>query len=554
MQESYTAVVATREDDYWLAPRLIDIQDFQMDSMKVSVAPCLHSSGINEKTVIMGHDAADVVLRIYQAWQKGDMRLEGTRTAEEAWFRLASESELNMKPEAMYTVSASYTHSGLPCFQESTFNLKQDEDYEQCFAESVEDAPITSLFKTFSCETMSPDFYDVLWPQQVTRLQQTLAALANFDRRSPIVLTVVSPGEVEGALSMLTSLQAVGEEASSLVIGTSLGICKALSEGSGVSGNKCIAVQPAQDVRSSVFKHAILATVAAAGLSDRIVYASPSATFSRSLDSADPHKHVLFAQKACSDATANATEIDGSVIHLSDAPEATEILMRAWERMLVDDKLSHSEALSLAVQATSYAEVGVLSCDSYRVQSANATYADKVLSWEMPPGVAENMRRQHKKANANAWVDRLRKQASNSTRRRGRSAEVSDNQRRAEWKKQADGWKEAWDKRVQELRDENGYNETEVKEQRKLRRQWNRAHKTTHKKRVRYLPAEEAAKVKAKDEAWEASQEKQRQDDLAHADSRKEAFQREVEKAQHAMEAGDDEEGDEGDEEEAGAA
>jgi hypothetical protein len=309
-------------------------------------------------------------------------------------------------------------------------------------------------------------------------------------------------------------------------------------------------------VRSSVFKHAILATVAAAGLSDRVVYASPSATFSRNLDSADPHKRVLFAQKSCSDSTANATEIDGSVIHLSDAPEATEILMRAWERMLVDDKLSHSEALASAVQATGYAEVGVLSCDSYRVQqSANATDTDKILSWEMPPGVAQNMKRQHKKANANAWVDRLRKQASNSTQRRERSEQVSDSQRRVDWKKQADGWKETWEKRVQELRDENGYNETEVKEQRKLRRQWNRAHKT-HKKRVRYLPPEEAAKVKAKDEAWEASQQKQKEEDLAHADSRKEAFQHEVEKAQAAMEAGDDEEGDDEDstEEEAGAA
>jgi len=539
----------TREDDYWLAPRLIDIQDFQMDSMKVAVTPCVHSSGVNEKTVLMGHDAADVMLRIYQAWQKGDMRLEGTRTAEEAWFRLATESELNVKPEPMNAASASYTHSGLPCFQEGTFSLKQDEDVEQCFAESAEYSPITSLFRTFSCETMSPDFYDLLWPQQVTRLQQTLAALANFDKRSPIVLTVVSPGEVESTLSMLTSLQAVGEEASSLVIGTSLGICKALSEGNGVAGNKCIAVQPAQDVRSSVFKHAILATVASAGLSDRIVYASPSAMFSRNLDSADPHKHVLFAQKSCSDAAANATEIDSSVIHLSDAPEATEILMRAWDILLTEDKLSHSEALAAAVQATGYAEVGLLSCDTYRVQAANTTDADKMLSWEMPPGVAQNMRRQHKKANANAWVDRLRKEASNSTQRREHSPAVGENQRHADWKRQADGWREDWAKRIQELRDENGYNETEVREQRKLRRQWNKAHKTTHKKRVRYLPAEEAAKVKAKDQAWDASQEKQKEDDLAHADSRKEAFQREVEKAQHAMDAGDDEESDEGDEE-----
>merc|ERR1719356_1925921 len=465
---------------------------------------------------------------------------------------------------------SSQTSSGLPCFQENTFNLKQEEGYEQCFGESAEYAPVTSLFSTFSCDTMNPDFYDMLWPQQVQRLHQTLADLARHSDRAPIVLTVVNHDEVEMAVNMLTSLQSVGEEAMSLVVGTSTGICKAMKDSVGVAGSKCIAMQPAQDVRSSLFKHAILTTVAAAGLTDRIIYATPNAVFAMAPDSWRPGGHeyrqILFAKDLTKSRDAkegctgqskeDLTQIDNSVMLLSDAPQVTQILLRAWERMLYEANSSQTEALVSAVQATDYAGFGFLSCGSHSIQPASATAAtDKVLSWEMPPGVAENMRKQRNKASANAWVDRMRKQASGSNQRRAAPQQYADAQRRTEYRKQAAAWKETWEKRVQELREENGYNETEVREQRRLRRQYNRAHREHHKKRVRYLPPAEAAKVKAKDEAWEASQEKQKQDDLQKAESRKEAFQREVEKAQKMMdeEEEDAEDDSEPAEEEAGA-
>merc|ERR1719401_912029 len=136
----------------------------------------------------------------------------------------------------------------------------------------------------------------------------------------------------------------------------------------------------------------------------------------------------------------------------------------------------------------------------------------------------------------------MRKSSEKATHRE-RPAVVDDNQHRAEFKKQADVWKELWDKRINELREENAYNETEIKEQRRLRKQFNRAHRATHKKRVRYLPPDEAAKVKAKEEKWEADQEKQKMKDLENAESRKEAFQREVERAQAIMDS-EDQEGD----------
>jgi len=565
-QDQYSAVVVAREDSYWMAPRLIDVQGFQMDALQVSTVPCLDSTGINDKAMIMGREAADTMLGMYQAWQKGDMRLEGTRTGEEAWFRMAMESGLNVKPEAMNIAVSSQTSSGLPCFQENTFNLKQGEGYEQCFGESAEYAPLTSLFSAFSCDTMNPDFYDMLWPQQVQRLHQTVADLASHSDRAPIVLTVVNHDEVEMAVNMLTSLQSVGEEAASLVVGTSTGICKAMKDSVGVAGSRCIAVQPAQDVRSSLFKHAVLATVAAAGLTDRIIYASPNALFATAPPRGREDRQLLFAKdltkardakEGCDGQSSDhLSQIDSSVMLLSDAPQVTEVLLRAWERMLYEDKASQTEALAAAVQATEYAGFGSLSCGSHSLQPASASTAtDKVLGWEMPPGVAENMRKQRKKANSNAWVDRMRKQASGESQRRAAPQQAIDQQRRADFKKQAAGWNDVWAKRVQELREENGYNETEVKEQRRLRRQYNRAHREHHKKRVRYLPAQEAAKVKAKDEAWEASQEKQRHEDLSNAENRKQAFQHEVEKAQKAMDEEEDSEDDsESAEEEAGAA
>ncbi|CAK0833433.1 unnamed protein product, partial [Prorocentrum cordatum] len=105
------------------------------------------------------------------------------------------------------------------------------------------------------------------------------------------------------------------------------------------------------------------------------------------------------------------------------------------------------------------------------------------------------------------------------------------------WQTMADEWKETWAKRVADLQEANNYNATEVAEERRKRRMEQRKlKKATHKKHVRYLPPDEAAKVKAREEQWEASVAKQKAEDMEKAESRKEAFRRQVEEAQKIIE------------------
>jgi hypothetical protein len=547
-EDEYSAVVVARDDIYWLAPRLLDVDDFELDSLKVSAVPCLDATGVNDKAVVMGRDAADVMLSTYEAWRAGDPALNGTRSAEEVWFRRATEAGVEFKPEPMYAAMATYTQTGLPCFQEQTFKTQQGiEQYANCFGESFEKGtPVSSLFQTFSCDTMNPVFYDLLWPQQVRRLHQVVSTLADKEERSPVIVTVIDADEIDAALLMLSSLQVAGEEASSLVIGTSTGICKAMAEGFGAAGNKCIVLQPAQDVQSRIFKHAILTTVALAGLSDRLVYASPRMEFKKPLTSqlAVPSKRIHFASSAsgqardtgaaCREESGSLDQIDSAVMYLSDAPEASDMLLRAWARM-EEDNVSQQEAIIGALESHGSSDFGLLSCGLHSIQAKRiAGESNRMLSAEQPPGAIE---KEMRKVPDTAWIDRLRDQE--SKQRVAQKAEAGDAQKRADWQKKNADWKEVWAQRIHDLEVENNYNETEVKELRRKQRVERRANnrKTHHTKRVRYLPPEEAAKVKAKDEAWEAQQEKQRKDDEKNAESRREDFRRQVEKAQAVIES-----------------
>mmetsp|Transcript_58700 Transcript_58700/g.167046 ORF Transcript_58700/g.167046 Transcript_58700/m.167046 type:complete len:764 (-) Transcript_58700:53-2344(-) len=538
--DQYDAVMVTRSDTYFLAPFLVDAEGFQLESQRVSTTPCLDVTGISDKAVVMGREAAEVLLGVHEAWKRGEERLSGTRTAEEVWFRMASHGGLNIVPEPMYAAQALYTASGLPCFQESTFNVNSEQQrLEQCFAESAGEAPVTSLFSAFSCETMDPNFFDLLWPQQVSRLHQVIADITNRNESNAIVLAVIDHDEVELAVKMLTSLQAAGEDAKSVVVGTSAGVCKALANTAGVAGHKCFVVVPAQDVRLSVFKHAILTTVAAAGLSDKIVYASPRATFASSLASqlAASDKRILFGKStassgACSVEAGSLDEIDGSVLYLSDAPEVTDMLLRAWQAMDESQSISQGRALAGALDASGYSNFGFLSCG---MRLSEEPESDRVVEADSPPGVTEQIAREVRKASESTWVDRFRAEASKE-RRAKKDGAVTERQRQQAWQTMADEWKETWAKRVADLQEANNYNATEVAEERRKRRMEQRkAKKATHKKHVRYLPPDEAAKVKAREDKWEADIQKQRSEDLANKKAREEAFRREVQKAQDAI-------------------
>jgi len=555
VEAEYDAVVIARADTYWMAPVSVNVEDFQMDSLQVSVAPCLDDTGINDKAMVLGREAADVMLSAYDRWQSGDERLSGSRTAEEVLFRIASQAGLRITPQPMYAESASFTQTGLPCFQETSFDLSRQR-YEQCFVESAGDAPVSEFFATFGCEVRNPNFYDLLWPQQVQKLHDNVARLAFQDERKPLVLTVVGADEVEQAVSMLTGLQSLGEEALVLTVGTSAHICKALKDSPGVSGSKCIVVQPTQEVRLSVFKHAILTTVALAGLTDRIMYASPQAAFAKALSPqlAASDMRILFARSAAPagdvagciqdvsiQESFDLTHVDSSVLVLPDAPEVASLLLRAWDRMSEGSTLSEKGALSQraalveVLRGSGRPEVGLLPCGLQLPQASNAKASgeDRVLSAEQPLGISDQqVQRELRKALDDAWVDKFRNEASKERRAKSEGevarSDAATRQRQTEWK-------DIWVQRVQELRDENGYNETEVREERRRRRAENKAHKTVHRRHVRYLPPDEAAKVKAREDKWEADIQKQRSEDLANKKAREEAFRREVQKAQDAI-------------------
>jgi len=540
--DQYDAVMVTRSDTYFLAPFLVDAEGFQLESQRVSTTPCLDVTGISDKAVVMGREAAEVLLGVHEAWKRGEERLSGTRTAEEVWFRMASHGGLNIVPEPMYAAQALYTASGLPCFQESTFNVNSEQQrLEQCFAESAGEAPMASLFSAFSCETMDPNFFDLLWPQQVSRLHQVIADITNRNESNAIVLAVIDHDEVELAVKMLTSLQAAGEDAKSVVVGTSAGVCKALANSFGVAGHKCLVMMPSQDVRLRVFKHAILTTVAVAGLSDKIVYASPRATFASSLTSqlAASDERILFGKSgdsagACSVEAGSLGDVDGSVLYLSDAPEVADMLLRAWQAMEESQGISQGRALAGALDASGYSNFGFLSCGT---RLSEEPESDRVLSSQVPPGVAERARRQVRKASESAWVDRFRAEASRERRAAAGEGAVSERQRQEAWQKRASEWKDTWARRVADLERENNYNATEVAEERRRKRMEQRKQsKATRRKHVRYLPPDEAAKVQAREEKWNADQAKQKADDLAKAEARREAFKHQVEEAQRAIE------------------
>mmetsp|Transcript_30483 Transcript_30483/g.85491 ORF Transcript_30483/g.85491 Transcript_30483/m.85491 type:complete len:757 (-) Transcript_30483:22-2292(-) len=558
--DQYDAVMVTRSDTYFLAPFLVDAEGFQLESQRVSTTPCLDVTGISDKAVVMGREAAEVLLGVHEAWKRGEERLSGTRTAEEVWFRTAAQAGLSVVPEPMYAAQVIWTGGGLPCFSEATFRLgSESAGLEQCFAESVGDAPVSSLFKAFSCETGNPAYYELLWHQQVRTLHKMVADIANRNESDSILVMAVDQGETDMAVDTLTSLSdGVDAATNTVVVGTSSGVCKALADSAGVSGHKCLAVVPQQGVRLSVFKHAILTTVAAAGLSRRVVSLSPGVTFATGMRTAlaASQKTISFAKnstpaQACREEPGDLAQVDGGVLYLSDAPEVTDMLLRAWKLMEESPSASWGAALKSALRASGHSDFGLLSCG---VALGSGAHGDRVVDAAQPPGVAEQIKQEVRRASESAWVDRLRGEA--SKQRQAHDSQTASNIERSKaWAKKTSEWKDMWAQRVRELQQENGYNATEAAAERRRLRVERKKQSQVHKKRVRYLPPDEAAKVRAKDEAWEASQQKQKQDDLAKADERKAAFQHEVEKAQRAMEAEDDEEGDEDStDEEAGAA
>jgi len=196
--------------------------------------------------------------------------------------------------------------------------------------------------------------------------------------------------------------------------------------------------------------------------------------------------------------------------------------------------ISQGKALASALGASGYSDFGFLSCG---MRLSEEPESNRVVSSEQPPGMAEQVSRQLRRASESAWVDRFRAEASKERRAARSEGAVSERQRQEEWQKKASEWKDTWAQRVADLQRENNYNATEVAEERRRRRMERRKqNKATHRRHVRYLPPDEAAKVKAREDKWEADQAKQKADDMEKADARREAFKHQVEEAQKIIE------------------
>jgi len=557
-QRRYAAVLVAPADGLWMAPLVVDVSEFHADSMKVSVMSCSDSvAGIRgmimSEAAVMGREAAGAMLQLYQV----------SSTAEEVASWVARVRSTNVVPEPKPVALATYTQSGLPCFRRQSFNLTLTEGqaavYQQCFGEPSSAGPLTSFFNTFSCEDMNPAFYGVLWPQQVKKLHAAIGELAGRQERKPLVLTVIDEEEEDLAYHMIRSLQATGEAANSLVVGTVPGICRDMDALYGIPSKRCVVVQPAQSVRRGVLRHAILTTAALAGLSDRITLASPRVAFAgpagAQLRAEAASRHVVFARGGM---TSNDTDdcgaadagLDSAVVAVPDAPEVTNLLLRAWARMVESPGVSQQAALAGAVEEKADGvEAMLLSCSTARLQETErAEKSDDELLAALAPGERPPAHHRAKRSAETEGAEVVEVQPKPKPKA-GHWDPLEKKWIPAEGASRVQELKDMWSKRIEEMREANGYNETEEREAAIARRMERRKKKHNRTglptRKIRYLPQAEVDKVKAKDDAWAEAQRKQMEDDLAHADERKEAFKREVEKQMKIMEgAGKDDEDD----------
>mmetsp|Transcript_111592 Transcript_111592/g.221835 ORF Transcript_111592/g.221835 Transcript_111592/m.221835 type:complete len:160 (-) Transcript_111592:64-543(-) len=81
---NYDFVLVTRDDDFWLGP--LDLNAFKAEansSFKVFSKDCKTWSGMNDKTLLFGHNAAKgVLLRLYSDFWTMDDELEKSYNAE----------------------------------------------------------------------------------------------------------------------------------------------------------------------------------------------------------------------------------------------------------------------------------------------------------------------------------------------------------------------------------------------------------------------------------------------------------------------------------------
>jgi hypothetical protein len=348
----YNSVLIVRDDDYWLTPYIFDTTDFAAHPNSLKSISCLEAHGINDKMIHLGRKAMETVGMAYQAWK--DMAppqtLQDTRNAEEFLFKLAMVHGVGMRPLGFKYALATTTVSGIPCFRKQKYNLTGRGGYNACHDEACENSPITKLFRSFSCDTMNPTYFDALGKQFVTALTGAVLEAAGAEE-APIVFIVAGNASIDSAARTLLSLSKASSSTKAVVVTQELQ-CKAIQRQS--DNAVCIETpqnfkeedeeaasyrarrKRAGDFNDLKFKLALFTTALFSSAARGILFAEPGVEFQsdpiKAFTEASKGRDIVLAPKQsqqCSEVAAGG-DVTDSLFYVRNTPGGSHALMRAW--------------------------------------------------------------------------------------------------------------------------------------------------------------------------------------------------------------------------------
>ncbi|CAK0850316.1 unnamed protein product [Prorocentrum cordatum] len=336
----YNSVLIARDDNYWLTPYIFDTTDFEARPSILRSTSRLEAHGINDKTLHLGRDAVDRMGALYQAWKRVPHdALRDTRNAEEFLFKLAMLEGVGIRPTGFKYALASLTESGIPCYRKQSYNLTDKGGYHKCHDEATEDGPVTKLFRTFSCDTMNPVFFDALSSDEVAALRGTILEASGRAGNVSVVFTISDLADIDKAVITLASLRSADPSARAVVVTRAQG-CERIRRAAGNSA--CVELPRVLDDQR--VKVALLTTAVFSGAAGGILFAEPGVKFQEDpvaafTDVSGGHD-VVFAprQAAQCDALAASADVSSSLFYVKSTPGGSHALMRAW-MFLAEQKL-----------------------------------------------------------------------------------------------------------------------------------------------------------------------------------------------------------------------
>ncbi|CAK0895737.1 unnamed protein product [Prorocentrum cordatum] len=336
----YNSVLVTRDDTYWLTPYIFDTMDFEARPATLRSTSCLEAHGINDKVIHLGRDAADRMGAAYEAWKRVPHdALKDSRNAEEFLFKLAMSEGVGVRPTGFRYALGAMTQSGIPCFRKQSYNLTDKGGYHKCHDEATEDGPVTKLFRTFSCDAMSPAFFDTLSSDEVAALRGTVLEASGGAHNVSVVFTIADLTDIDKAVMTLASLRSADPSARAVVVTRAHG-CERIRRAAGNSA--CVEMPWLLDDQR--VKVALLTTAVFSGAAGGILFAEPGVEFQEdpiaAFTEVSGGHDVVFAprQSAQCDAMAAGADVSGSLFYVKSTPGGSHALMRAW-MFLVEEKL-----------------------------------------------------------------------------------------------------------------------------------------------------------------------------------------------------------------------